>query len=251
MLLQFLLPPLATRGFDFARWGDIIAHTLGHSLFFSCKPAFPVFQLAAMVFIGLLIALRSRVRTAFSLYVGLSYVLFAILQNVAITPKYGVSLVTINIVMFGLVAATWFWEAVVGLNDFSRGSPSLWAYLAVPAAVLAFWMPVDWATGQPDFDPAYFLTSGSALAFCFMTPVYVCVLLFFYPRVNMLVLRVTGAVGVLIGLYNVVPKLLVRAYSTWWDGALHLPLLILSLVAVILSTRKARDEGSEGPLDTG
>ena len=74
--------------------------------------------------------------------------------------------------------------------------------------------------------------------FVVLVTVYLVLLIFFYPCVNPLLLRVTGVVGVILGLYNVLPKLVFRVYSTWWDGVLHLPLLMLSLVGVVLSMRR-------------
>jgi hypothetical protein len=243
IVLQFLIAPFASKNFDFSKWGDIISYTFGHALFYACKPAFPVFQVIAIAVFLLLPILRNKVRVLLSLHAGLSYVLFAVLQNVAIAPKYGLSIVTINIVMFPLVAATWFWEAVVQRNDFSPRRQPFWKYLVIPPAIFAFWLPINWETGGPGFNPVNLVTSGSALTFCMMTPVYVAALVFFYPRVNMLTLRVTSVVGVIIGLYNVVPKLMFRIYSTWWDGVLHLPLLGLSIAGLILSIKTTKREG--------
>jgi len=55
----------------------------------------------------------------------------------------------------------------------------------------------------PDLNPVYILTSGGGLAFCMMTPVYLAVLLFFYPEVNMPLMRVTALTGLIIALYNI------------------------------------------------
>ncbi len=240
---QFLIVPFASQNFDIRRCGNIIHYTLGHSLFLSCKPFFPVFQAIAIVMLLLLLILRNRFRAMFSLYVGFSYMLFAVVQNIAIGPKYGVSIVTINLIMFPLVASTWFWEAAAQVNDFSSRDHSLWKWLLVPLALIAFWLPINMTTGKPDFNPVYFLTSGSALTFCLMTPVYLSVLLFFYPWVNMLTLRVTSAVGLIIGLYNVIPKLILQTHSTWWDGILHLPLFVLSFLGVVASMKRTHNEG--------
>ena len=54
----------------------------------------------------------------------------------------------------------------------------------------------------------------------------------------MLTLRMTGVVGTLIGIYNVIPKLILGLYSNRWDGILHLPLLVLSAIGLVLSMKK-------------
>ncbi len=120
LILQCVAVPYASKNFDFSKMDNIIRHTLSHCLLFSWEPVYPVFQVTAMVFIVLLLIFRNKVGRIFSLYAGICYVLIAILQSIAInTPKYGVCIVTVNIVMFGLVAGAWIWEAIAGKNDFS------------------------------------------------------------------------------------------------------------------------------------
>lgn len=239
LILQCVAVPYASKNFDFSEYGNIIRHVLRYCFWFSFKPAFPVFQVAAIVFVVMLLIFRNKVGRIFSLYAGICYILFNITQSIAInSPKYGVCIATVNLVMFSLVAGAWIWEAIAGKNDFSTHDRSFWKYLVIPPAVIAFWAPISTTTGKPDFNPVYFLTSGSALTFCLMTPVFMAVLIFFYPRVNMLTLRMTGVVGVIIGLYNVIPKLILGFYSSRWDGVLHLPLLVLSAMGLVLSMRK-------------
>jgi hypothetical protein len=237
LILQCVAFPYASKNFDFNKYENIIRHIMSHCLWFSFKPVFPVFQVAAIVFVAILLIFRNKVGRIFSLYAGICYILFNITQSIAInTPKYGVCIATVNIVMFSLVAGAWILEAMTGKNDFSKHDRSFWKYLVIPPAVIAFWAPE--AMGKPDFNPVYFLTSGSSLTFCLMTPVFMAVLIFFYPRVNMLTLRMTGVVGVIIGLYNIIPKLILGLYSSRWDGILHLPLLVLSAIGLVLSMRK-------------
>jgi hypothetical protein len=237
LILQCVAVPYASKNFAFSEYGNIIRHVLRYCFWYSFKPVFPFFQVAAIVFVVMLLIFRNKVGRIFSLYAGICYILFNITQSIAInSPKYGLCIATVNLVMFGLVAGTWIWEAIAGKNDFSTDDRSFWKYLVIPPAVIAFWAPA--AMGKPDFNPVYFLTSGSALAFCPMTPVFMAVLIFFYPRVNMLTLRMTGVVGTLIGIYNVIPKLILGLYSSRWDGILHLPLLVLSAIGLVLSMKK-------------
>ena len=155
------MPPYTSKGFDFAQWSDIIHTTLGQGLYYSWKPVFPIFQIIPIALIVLLIFQKNRVARIFAIYAAISYVLITVLQNVAVTPTYGISIVSTNILMFLLVAGAWFWEGVVGRNDFSQRRQPFWKYLVVSAAVFAFWCPFSKTTGGPDFDPMYLLTSGS------------------------------------------------------------------------------------------
>ena len=234
--LSYILVPFASKNFSITRFMSILRTTLGNSFYYSCKPAFPFFQVIAIIMFLSLVFFRTKMSRIFCIYAAVCYLLFNV-QNIAVTEKYGLSIVTYNIFAFNLIAASWAWEAVAGRNDFSKIRQPYWKYIVVAAAVFAFWLPISPKTGGPDFKLTYFLTSGSALTFCLMTPVFMAVLIFFYPTVNFVTLRVTGLIGTFIGLANVIPKLILRMYSTWWDGFLHLPLLILSLLGMVLSMK--------------
>jgi len=99
---------------------------------------------------------------------------------------------------------------------------------------LAFWAPyVTSGSGvEPDFNPILLLISPDyGLAFCFTTPIFLFLLILFYPHVNMLAYRITAFNGLLYGVFNLThwfkPELR-------WMGFLHLPLLIISIYALIV-----------------
>ena len=140
--------------------------------------------------------------------------------------------------MFPAVAGFWIWEAIVLQNDFSPAKIPFWRYWVVPLAFLAFWYPLNNQTCMPDFNPAYLFTNGAGIAFCTMTPVYVGLLTLYYPRVNIAMLRITGLVGLMIGVYNMITNFFVNPGRLWWNGVLHIPLLIISLYGLVLSFRK-------------
>ena len=234
--LSYILVPFASKNFSVLRFMNILFTTLGNSFYYHCKPVFPVFQIIAIIMFLLLVLFRTKMSKIFCIYAAVCYVLFNV-QSIAVTEKYGLSIVTFNIFAFNLVAASWALEAAAGRNDFSKIRQPYWKYIVVATAIFAFWLPVSPKTGGPDFKLIYFLTSGSALTFCLMTPVFMAVLIFFYPAVNFVTLRVTGLIGTGIGLANVIPKLILRMHSTWWDGFLHLPLLILSILGMVLSMK--------------
>ena len=167
--------------------------------------------------------------------------LFTIGQSIAVTDKYGVSICTINFVMFLIVAGFWAWEALVLQNDYTLRKLPIWRYWVVPLAVLAFWYPAS--KGRPDFNPVYLFTSGSGLAFCLMTPVYLTLLSLYWPRVNMPAMRVTSLVGLIIGLYNMYVKFGINPARRWWSGVLHIPLLVISIYGLMLSLKRPQTEG--------
>lgn len=238
VLLWFVVPPYASKGYKFPQeWGNVIFHVLGRAIIYSHSELYPVFKIIPIVLIVSIVIFRNKVVRLFSIYVSISYVLFAFGQSIAITEKYGVAICTINLVMFLVVAALWIWEAFVLQNDFIPRRRPTWKYWVVPLAVLAFWYPINLRTGQPDFNPIYIFTSPAGVAFCMMTPVYIGLLTLYWPRVNIATLRVTSLVGLSIGIANMFTNFLVRPSVNWWNGVLHIPLLVISLYGLVLSLK--------------
>ncbi|MDH4238316.1 MAG: hypothetical protein OEW48_02010 [Phycisphaerae bacterium] len=246
-LIQFF-PPYASKGYKIEDWGEVIQHALGNAIVYKHSEIYPIFQIIAILFLIGILIFRNKLARIFSIYVAISYVLFTIGQSIAFTDKYGVSICTINFVMFLIVAGFWAWEAVVLKNDYTFRKLPIRRYWVVPLAVLAFWYPAS--KGRPDFNPVLLVTSGSGLAFCLMTPVYVGLLSLYWPRVNMPAMRVTSLVGLIIGLYNMYANFGINPGRHWWNGILHIPLLVISLYGLILSLKRPKvkeqaDENTE------
>lgn len=248
-LIQFI-PPYASKGYKFPKdWSNVIFHALGNAIVYKHPEIYPVFKVIPIILLIGIFVFRNKVARLFSIYVSISYVLFAIGQSIAVTEKYGVAICTTNLIMFPTVAVFWLWETVVMKNDFRPTKIPLWRYWVVPLAVLAFWYPINWRTGRPDFNLLYIFTSPAGVAFCMMTPVYAGLLTLYWPKVNMATLRVTSFVGLIIGLYNML-NFFIRPGRNWWNGVLHIPLLVISIYALVLSLRKIKNnvaaESAEG-----
>ena len=238
VLLGFILPPYASKGYEFSEMGNVIQDILGNSLFHDVSSLYPIFKILPVLLIISIFFFRNRVTRLFSIYVGITYILFAFLQGIGITNEYGLGIVTGNVVMLLIVAAFWFWEAKMGKNDFTPKKFSIWNYWALPLAFLAFWFPLNLETMKPDFNPIYLFTNPAGLAFCMMTPVYLAILILYYPKVNIPTLRITALSGIIIGFWNMVVNFLIKPDILWWNGVLHLPLVFISIYALILSFRK-------------
>ena len=236
-LIQFI-PPYASKGYKIEDWGEVIRHVLGNAIVGKHPEIYPYFQVIAVLALAGVLVLRNKFARVFSIYVAVSYILFAIGQSIAFTDKYGVSMCPINLVMFLMVAGFWAWEAVVQKNDYTLKKLPIWRYWVVPLALLAFWYPSK--SGRPDFNPLLLFTSGSALAFCLMTPVYLALLSLSWPRVNIATMRVTSIVGIIIGLYNMAK--IADFNRFWWLIVLHIPLLVISIYGLILSLKRPPSE---------
>ena len=237
ILIQFI-PPYASKGFEAAETGKFIVEVLSHSLVYNFPSFYLIFKILPLVLVICIILLRNRVTRIFNLYVAITYILFAFLQNIAFTERYGLAIITINMVMFLLVALFWIWEALVQKNDFASPTKSTKKYWIIPLAFLAFWYPINPETMGIDFNILYLLTNEAGLTFCMMTPVYISLLILHYPRINLVTLRVTSLVGTIIGFYNILTNFIMFPNLLWWNGILHLPLISISVYGLIISLRK-------------
>lgn len=243
VLLWFVVPPYASKGYKFPEeCSNVIYHVLGNAIIYSYSELFPIFKIVPILLIVSIFISRNKVTRLFNTYVAVNYVVFALGQSISVTEKYGVAICTINLIMFLVVAALWIWEAFVLQNDFIPRKRPTWKYWVVPLALLAFWYPINLRTGQPDFNPIYIFTSPAGVAFCLMTPVYIGLLTLYWPKVNIATLRVTSLVGLSIGIANMFTNFLVRPSVNWWNGVLHIPLLVISLYGLVLSLKRPQAE---------
>jgi len=238
ILVNIFLPPYVSRGFEWSEIGIITGTILSNALVYTYTALYPIFKIVPILLVASIIFLRNRVTRLFSLYAAITYVLFAFLQSIAVTEEYGLGIITVNVVMFGTVAAFWLWEALAQRNDFAPQKRSAWKYSMIPFAVLAFWYPLNPTTMMPDFNPIYLLANVAGLAFCLMTPVYLAILILYYPKVNIATLRVTSLVGAIIGFYNMLTNFIMFPTLLWWNGVLHVPLMTISVYGLILSLKK-------------
>ena len=197
----------------------------------------PVFHIATLLIVALIVVFGNKMGRILAAYMGLDYLIIAIAQTMGMTEKYGFVIQTGSLITSVLLGITWIVVAVRGtLEPSYKNVPSL-RYLLLPLALLAFWSPYNGEV-QPYFNPVLLITSPDyGLTFCMTTPVFLFLLVLFYPKINAFAYRVTAFNGLLYGLLNMThffsPQLR-------WMGILHLPLLIISLCALLLPRASAR-----------
>ena len=139
IVLQFILLPIATKGFRWENIGDLIIYTLSHALIQGMYPYAWTFQIVSLVMLMLLVLWRVTMSRWFMFYVGGCYVLYAIVQNVAVTDKSGFSMVTVNVVMMLLVALLWMREAWRGSSMLTFGNLNRRTAWLIPVALFCLW----------------------------------------------------------------------------------------------------------------
>ncbi|MFN2290504.1 MAG: hypothetical protein ACK2UC_04855 [Anaerolineae bacterium] len=194
----------------------------------------PLFHLATLLVISLVLWKPGRMGRLVAGYMGVNYLVIGLAQSMGQTQEYGFVIHIGALVTMILLGGVWL--AVAARDDmrpaFRRLAPPEYGLLAL--ALLAYWSPYVVSSGviQPDFNPLLLVTSPDyGLTFCFTTPVFLMGVILFYPRVYRFAYRITAFSGLLYGLFN-----LTHWFSpeTRWMGFLHLPLLILSVYALLL-----------------
>ena len=236
VLVLFFLPSYTSRPLDPRRTSELITAVLSNPLIYSVPSLMVVAKLLPVLLVAALAWWGDRATRVFDIYVASTVLLFALFQNMARTTEFGFAVLVGNVVVYLLVALFWLWEAIIKANDFSR-RPPLWRYWVVPLACLAFSFPVNPTTLGPDFSLAQLVANSAGLTLCMMLPVYLAILTLYYPAVNGATLRLTSFAGTITALLNVLQWFLWTAHA--WMGVVHLPLLVISLYAFILSLRRS------------
>ena len=237
LIIISMLPPITKIPYDPRNTQDVIMNILMVSVLPYQSWGW-VFHVATLGLIALAVFRPQVAGRAMAAYFGVNYLLIAALQTNAVTEKYGFAVQTGALVAVALLGILWLWVAWRDKLQVSfKGIPP-WRWALFPLALLVFWSPIGLEGNKvvPNFDPLLLLTSPDyGLAYCFVTPVFLFLLILFYLRVNVFALRVTAFNGLLYGLFNLThwfnPDMV-------WMGVLHVPLLVIPLVALFMSVQK-------------
>jgi hypothetical protein len=236
LVILVILPPYVSKGFDILQILALNSYILTHSVRHEFSILFPFANLLMITALIAVLILGAKWARFFSMYIFLAYTASGILQNISISDEHGLAISTSTMLLTFLVAYSWLQELLYPQNDFSYKYPTRRAVLLMPLALLAIWQPVNTSTLLPEFNLRYFLSTGSSLTFCMTSIVSLSVLLIYYPYVNMDTLRITSAVGLLIGIGNLWLEFIYLP-GFLWVGVLHIPLVVLSAVGLYFSSR--------------
>lgn len=230
LVAQFLLMPFTAKNFQMNDINNIISTTLQHAFQMRLSNYNVFFQAFSLLMLILLIAFRNKVKSVFNIYVTISYFAFSFLQNMAITEKYGLSIITVNVAMFLFVSYVWTLEFFQGKNDYSFNNFK-WKYSwMILLSLFAYLCPISYSGF--DFNPLNFFFKNSSTAFCLTTPLFLTIMTLNIPNINVVTYRITAIIGFIIGIYNMFSFL--NPHTTFL-GILHIPLLTISLYCFILS----------------
>jgi hypothetical protein len=194
----------------------------------------PIFHIATLLIAALIFFRPGKMGRLVAGYIGLNYLIIAVTETMGQTQRYGFVVHTGALIAYILLGVTWLVVAI--RNDLHAvfRKLTLPEYALGLLALLAFWAPYTVVNMKilPRFDPLLLLTSPDyGMTFCLTTPVFLFALILFYPSVNSFAYRITAFNGFVYGLFNLTHWFSV---DRRWMGVLHLPLLILSLYALML-----------------
>jgi hypothetical protein len=237
LIVISMLPPIAQVPYDPRNTQDVIMNILMVSILPYASWGW-VFHVATLGVIALAVFRPKVAGRVMAAYFGVNYLLIAALQTNAVTETYGFAVQTGALVATALLGMLWLWVAWRNkLQALFKGVPS-WRWILLPLALLVFWSPIGLEGNRvvPNFNPLLLLTSPDyGLAYCFVTPVFLFLLVLFYPKVDVFAFRVTAFNGLLYGLFNLThwfnPDMV-------WMGVMHIPLLVIPPVAWLISVQK-------------
>ena len=244
-----LLPPYASKGYSMEETGAVIFEALANPVIYRLVDAVwpsALLHLLAVVIIAAIAVWGGRAVRAFDVYVFGTYLMIAVGQGTAITERYGLVVITGNVLLMLLVASSWAWECLVVRNKFRKKffrPERLWL---APFTIWAFWSPIH----PFSLDPRYLLVGYFGVTYCFTTPVILSLMALYYPDVNKPAMRLTAFLGLIFGLMNVLSPLFMWSVEVFWVGTvLHIPLLVTCAYVLALSVTRERKE-QKSPLAT-
>lgn len=239
LLLCVFIPPLTQYGFSsFAELVETVKYVAEFLIEnkLVLVPYMPIFHAGFLLMFILLFIYRNKFARIFSIAAGLHYVFITFLQGGAITEKYGVVFYPNAFLEFSLISFGWFWDAKIRKTDYSfKPQPAAVYWYAGIVAFYSFWNP----DVLGELSPASLITSTSPIAFCMVTPIYLCMLTLFYPDIHLPFFRTTSFVGMLVGIITLGMGFFMedRLVGRYWT-ILHLPMLITCVYCFLLGIQK-------------
>jgi hypothetical protein len=250
LIVISFLPPLTEIPYDPRSTQKVIMTILKNSITPYAKWGW-VFHVITLILVGITFLKKKIAGRFFSIYFGLNYLVIAAVQTSARTEAYGFALQTGALVAGLLLGIIWLVSAFRDEIQASFKGVPVWRYALLPLALLVFWSPLraDGVGVSPDFNPFLLLTSPDyGLTYCFFTPVALFFLILFYPKVPRFALRVTAFNGLIYGIFNLTHWF---SADTVWLGVLHIPLLVISLVALLMPSIERKRERAQEDAEKG
>lgn len=241
--LQFL-PMFSTKKFDYSISGnfELAGNIISNNFLQYLDDFYLIFKIIPIVFI-VLMACKKKVTKLYLIYIGVMYLVFAVVQNIGYVEGHGLSLVVPNIIICIIMSIVWFLEAKNCDVEYAFRQKKCLFYFLIPLCILAFWdPPVDHAIQgiSMKFTLHNLIFSFSGLTECMMTGIFITVYLFTHDNYISKAFKLMCIVGIFKGVENIG---LVFLYINSDRGAAlawlitHMPLIVISFTGYILTLK--------------
>jgi hypothetical protein len=231
-LILSMLPSYADKPYAPQDTGDVILNLLMVSDIPYAAFA-PIFHIATLLLVGLILWKPGEWGRLLAGYIGVNYLTMIVTCAMGATEKYGFVVMTGALALYAILGITWLTAAVQNKLQAVFRKPTILEWGLCLLALLAFWGPYSVVKDavQPSFDLSRLFTSPDyGMMFCFTTPVFLMGLILCYPSVPSFAYRITAINGMIYALFNLSHWFYPER---WWMGFLHLPLLLISLYALL------------------
>lgn len=213
---------------------NVIKQVLQHPVIYDYEWLFAIAKLVlVMLFIGPLI-FKNSYRRIYPASISVLLGIITVLQNVSFDTDYGMAVLTGNILIQSTVLSYWIYEMIKPKNNFAQIEVKWWNIMMLILAFIAFWMPAR--EGLASFQTKDIFLNEAGVTFCMVIPVLLSSIMLFGNTINVQAVRVTSFVGLYFGALNMLTWFILDK-EYWWMGVLHLPLLINSFIAFIVSLK--------------
>ena len=168
-IMAFILPPYAAKDFVAQNIGNIVNATLSNSFVRNLLPYSTLFQIVVLIFFVGLFFFKNRVGKAFTIFVGISYSVYALVQNIAITDQFGLSMILSNIILCLMTSFVWLSDVRSNKNSYTFNNFNKKNAWLIIVALFCLWS-MDFS-GTPDLTALFFhRTCGSIPAILLYDP---------------------------------------------------------------------------------
>ena len=239
MMIVFFVPAYTQVAYEPSEIPNIIAYVLSDPFIVQVTWLLPIFKL--MLLVAVMLPVIGPAWLGFCKRVTMGYYAFILLivgifQNMANTVAYGFVFLTGNALVQFIVLGFCAYDFAKGRTVIDNKNINANRIWIIPLMLLAFFMPYA-ADCMCNVYPAITLSvfyNEAGVTYCMITPVVIGVMLLYSKGVDKATLSVMSYAGVLFGIVNMVTWFGINRDS-WWMGALHLPLLVISVYGLVVA----------------
>lgn len=239
LLIVFFIPPYSQIPYPPIDTAEVIASVMAQPVIEKINLLLPIAKFFLLIMM-LIPFLKGKLAShIFMGYISFILIIVAFFQNMSFTQNYGFVWLIGNTVIILIAAAVCIYDLFKQKTILSRENLQVQTLWVLAPMLLAFLMPYG-ENEQDVIQPAFglsVLTNEAGVTYCMITPIIIGVMILFSKDVYPPTLSIISFIGFIFGMMNILTWFVFQNQN-WWMGILHLPLVILSFYALLLSRRR-------------